>query len=88
MKTATMPALRVEPEFRDEIKSMLNKGESLSSFMENSLKQTVFFRKSRAEFIERGLQAEKEAKKTGVYFSSDEVLAELEAMLLKAESER
>ncbi|MBE8190388.1 MAG: hypothetical protein HAW58_05985, partial [Candidatus Thioglobus sp.] len=36
----------------------------------------------------RGLQAEKEAKKTGVYFSSDEVLAELEAMLLKAESER
>ncbi|SMM99994.1 Prevent host death protein, Phd antitoxin  len=88
MKTATIPALRVEPEFRDEIESILHKGESLSGFMASSLKQAVHFRKSREAFIEKGLLAEKEAKTTGVYFSSDEVLAELEQMLLKAESEQ
>lgn len=67
---------------------MVSKGESLSGFMASSLKQAVHFRKSQEAFIEKGLLAEQEAKTTGVYFSSDEVLAELEQILLKAESKQ
>jgi hypothetical protein len=36
------------------------------------------------EFIARGLAAREYAKRTGEYFSSEEVLSELDAMLLKA----
>ncbi len=85
MKTATIPALRVEPEFRDEIKSLLNKGESLSSFMASSLKQAVHFRKSRTDFIKKGLLAEKQAQQTDEYFNNEEVMEQLESMIEKAE---
>ncbi|TCF96440.1 prevent-host-death protein, partial [Paraburkholderia strydomiana] len=36
MKTATIPALRVEPELRRAAEEVLNDNESLSSFMEAS----------------------------------------------------
>ena len=88
MKTATIPALRVEPEFRDEIQSILHKGESLSGFIASSLKQAVHFRKSREAFIEKGLMAEKEANRTREYFSNDEVMAKLETMLKTAQDKR
>jgi hypothetical protein len=84
MKTATIPALRVEPEFRNEIESILVKGESLSNFMDSALKQAVHFRKSKADFIEKGLLAEKEAKKSDKYFSNDEVMTRLDSMLQEA----
>lgn len=84
MKTATMPALRVQPELRQAAEDILRPGETLSAFVEDSLRRNVEFRKTQQEFIKRGLASRDSAKKSGVYFSSDEVLAELDDMLAKA----
>jgi len=84
MKTATMPALRVQPELRQAAEEILRPGESLSAFVEDSLRRNVAFRKTQQEFIARGLASRDEAKKSGVYFSSEEVLAELDTIIASA----
>ncbi|MFH0933673.1 MAG: prevent-host-death protein, partial [Pseudomonadota bacterium] len=44
----------------------------------------VAFRRTQQEFIARGLASRDEAKRTGVYFSSEEVLAELDSIIAGA----
>ena len=84
MKTATLPSLRVEPELRDAAESVLQDGETLSGFIEASVRETIARRRTRAEFIARGLASRDEARRTGVYFAADQVHAELGRMLDKA----
>jgi hypothetical protein len=84
MKTATLPSLRVEPELREAAEGVLQEGESLSGFIEASVRETIERRRTRAEFIARGLLSRDEAKTTGVYFAADKVHAELGQMLAKA----
>jgi len=84
MKTATMPALRVQPELRQAAEEILRPGETLSAFVEDSLRRNVEFRRTQQEFISRGLASRDAAKKTGVYVSSEEVLQELDDILVKA----
>lgn len=81
MKTATLPSLRVDPELRQAAESVLHKGESLSSFMEQTLRDEVNRRRVQAEFIARGLAAREEAKRTGVYYTVDEVMSSLRNVL-------
>lgn len=81
MKTATMPALRVLPELRQAAEEILRPGETLSAFVEDSLRRNVEFRRTQQEFIARGLASSDDAKKSAVYFSSDEVLQELDDIL-------
>ena len=83
MKTATLPPLRVEPKFRKAAEAVLRDGESLSSLMEQSLRGEVNRRRMQAEFIARGLAAREDAKRTGVYFTVEESLASLDAILAK-----
>lgn len=82
MKTATMPALRVQPELRQAAEDTLRPGETLSAFVEDSLRRNVAFRRTQKEFIARGLASRDAAKKSGVYFSSEEVLQELDRILV------
>lgn len=84
MKTATMPALRVEPELRLAAENILRPGETLSAFVEDSLRRNVAFRRTQQEFIARGLASRDAAKQSGVYFSSEEVLQELDDILISA----
>lgn len=84
MKTATMPALRVQPELRQAAEDILRPGETLSAFVEDSVRRNVAFRKTQQEFIARGLASRDAAKKSGVYFTSDEVMQELGEILEKA----
>ncbi|CDZ29490.1 MULTISPECIES: YlcI/YnfO family protein [Rhizobium/Agrobacterium group] len=84
MKTATIPSLRVDPELRAAAESVLKEGETLSAFMEESLRRQVDYRKTQAEFIARGLKARDEAKRTGVYYSSEDVLNMMREKLEKA----
>lgn len=86
MKTATLPSLRVEPEFREKAEAVLEEGETLSLFIEKAVRLQINKRTVEKEFLAKALAAEAEAEATGVYYSSDEVLEELEAMLEKAES--
>ena len=85
MKTATIPALRVTPELRQAAESVLQEGETLSSFVEQSLRANIEHRLLQSEFIARGLAARDEARKTGEYVTAEKVLAELDAMLCRAE---
>ncbi|RUL72927.1 YlcI/YnfO family protein [Dyella choica] len=86
MKTATIPSLRVDPALREAAESVLHEGESLSSFMEESLQANISRRRMQREFIARGLASYEEAQRTGGYFSSDHVQAELEDMLREAQA--
>ena len=81
MKTATIPALRVEPALREAAQSVLASGETLSSFVEESLKANIERRKHQRDFIARGLASRDEAKRTGEYYSAESVLAELDDIL-------
>jgi len=84
MKTATMPALRVEPALRLAAEDMLRPGETLSAFVEDSLRRNVAFRRTQQEFIARGLASRDAAKESGEYVSAQEVLGKLSAKLEKA----
>ena len=86
MKSATLPSLRVAPELRQAAESVLRKGESLSSFMEQSLRDEVDRRRMLTEFIARGVASRDEARRTGEYYEAVVVHAELHAMLAKAKA--
>ncbi len=86
MKTATIPALRVEPKLREAAESVLANNETLSSFVEESLRTNIERRLHQQAFIARGLASRDEAKRTGKYHSADAVLAELTEMLAKAKA--
>lgn len=81
MKTASIPSVRVEPELRAEVESMLGEGETLSEFVEKSIREKVERRKTQEEFIARGLRSRDEAQRTGDYVEADTVLANLERKL-------
>ncbi|MDD2685680.1 MAG: prevent-host-death protein [Gallionella sp.] len=87
MKTATMPALRVQPELRQAAEEILRPGETISAFEEESLRRNVAFRRTQQEFIARGLASRDETKKTGVYFSSEETLTELDTIITSAKKQ-
>jgi hypothetical protein len=81
MKTATIPSVRVEPEFRAEVESVLVEGETLSEFVEASVRASVERRRVRAEFIARGLRSRDEARRTGQYVDFDVAVAGLQRKL-------
>ncbi|MCB2170979.1 MAG: prevent-host-death protein [Deltaproteobacteria bacterium] len=86
MKTATIPSLRVEPELRNAAESVLHNGETLSSFVVQSLRANIKRRQLQHEFVERGLASRDEARKTGEYFKAEDVLRELDDMLFQAQN--
>ena len=86
MKSASFPSLRVEPELRQAAEAVLREGESLSNFMEQSLRDQVTRRRLQHEFMARGLASRDEARRTREYFDAPSVHAELRAMLTKSSS--
>jgi predicted transcriptional regulator len=81
MKTSTIPSLRVTPELRVAAESVLQEGETLSGFVEQSLRQNIQRRQAQQEFIARGLASAADAERTGEYFDAEDVLRELDVML-------
>lgn len=86
MKTASIPSIRVNQKLRQEAQGVLQEGESLSSFVEQSIRSNIARRQSQQEFIARGLASRNEAKRSGEYFSAQDVLGELDDMLAAAGS--
>jgi predicted transcriptional regulator len=84
MKTATIPSLRVEPELRTAVEDVLEEGETLSSFVERSIREGVQRRQAQREFIARGLKSRKAAVRNRDYVPAGKVLGRLEGMLQKA----
>jgi hypothetical protein len=71
---------------RRAAESVLEDGESLSRFVEDSVREGIERRRLRSEFVARGLASRDEAKHSGEYFSADQVQSELDGMLEEAEA--
>ena len=81
MKTATIPSVRVEPELRAEVESLLSEGETVSEFVEASVRATVLRRRNQAEFIARGLRSLDDARSTNDYVDADVIVQTLQRKL-------
>lgn len=88
MKTANLPSVRVEPELRAELESLLEAGETLSGFVEAAVRASVHRRRAQAEFVARGLRSLDEARRTGKYVDADVVVGKLQRKLEAARARR
>lgn len=84
MKTATLPSLRVEPDLRDAVESVLREGESVSGFVESSVRTEIERRHFQHVFIERGLVARDRARRDGEYVDAADVVRQLRSKLANA----
>ena len=85
MKSATIPPLRVTPDLRSAAENVLREGETLSNFVEESVRSQIERRRMQQEFIGRGLAARDEARASGIYFTQAEVMNSLRSILKRAE---
>ena len=81
MKTAIIPQVRVEPELRADLESVLRDGETLSEFVETTVRNAVEYRRAQAEFHARGEAAWQEYQRTGKSISAAHVTQELRDLL-------
>lgn len=88
MKSATIPPLRVTPELRSAAENVLREGETLSNFVEESVRGQIERRQLQQEFIARGLAARDEARGSGTWFTQAEVTASLRGILKRAEEKQ
>lgn len=64
MKSAVIPQVRVEPELRAELEAVLRPGETLSQFVEASVRSAVEIRRVQTRFHERGQAALEHCQRT------------------------
>jgi len=81
MKTSSFPSLRVEPELREAAESVLREGETLTSLIETSVRETIQRRRQQEEFIARGLRTREESQRTGITYAAEAFHSELQRRL-------
>jgi hypothetical protein len=81
VKSAVIPQVRVEPELRAELEALLLQDETLSEFVEASVRNAVAFRRMQMRFHERGQAAWEHHQNMGLPAPADEVVAKLQAKL-------
>ena len=79
MKTAVIPEVRVEPELRADLDSVLLPGETLTEFVETSVRRAIEFRRVQSDFAARCDASLAAYERTGVSIPTDVVLSKLEA---------
>ncbi len=79
VRTATFPSVRTTPATRELAESVLNAGETLSQFIEDSLKRNIERRQADKAFIAKGLKARDDAKQSGQYVTVAHTMARLRA---------
>jgi predicted transcriptional regulator len=82
MKSASIPSIRVEPALREQVEAVLAEGESLSEFVETSVRDGLRRRQVQAEFVARGMASLAKARASGEYVEVADTLAKLDAMLV------
>lgn len=81
MKTAILPQVRVEPQLRADVEAVLREGETLSDFLESTVRQAVDYRRMQAEFGARADAAWSRFRQTGAGVPAEEVVAEMRGRL-------
>ena len=73
---------------RAEVESLLGDGETVSQFVESSVRAAVLRRRVQSEFLARGMRSLEEARQTGDYVDADVVLQTLRSRLDAARSQQ
>ena len=81
MKTAVIPQIRVEPELRTQLESVLRAGETLTEFVEASVRNAIAFRRVQTSFQARAQAASEAYHQTGVSVPVETVLKKLQSKL-------
>jgi hypothetical protein len=81
MKTAVIPQIRVEPELRAELESVLRHGETLTDFVEVTVRNAIAFRRVQTAFHVRAQAASEEYHRTGVATPVEAALDRLQSKL-------
>jgi len=81
MKSATLPAVRVEPDLRNELEAVLDANETISAFVEEAVRNAVNYRRTQAEFLARGEQAWQDYQRTGQSRPAAEVFDQIQARI-------
>ena len=81
MKSAVIPQIRVEPELRTELESVLRQGETLTDFVEASVRNAIAFRRVQTSFHARARAASEAYHQTGVSVAVETVLKKLQSKL-------
>ena len=84
MKSTTFPFIRVDAELRQAARKVFRDGEMLPGFVGQSILEQLQRRNLRQEFIDRGLRSGESARNSGEYYTTEQVLAELDDVLKKA----
>jgi signal transduction protein with GAF and PtsI domain len=81
MKSAVIPQIRVEPALRAELESVLRQGETLTEFVEATVRNAIAFRRVQTDFHARAQAASDEYHRTGVSVPVEAVVQRLRAKL-------
>lgn len=81
MKSAIIPQIRVEPALRSELESVLVEGETLTDFVEASVRNAIAHRRVQTAFHARAQEASRTYHQTGVSVPVEAVLEKLQAKL-------
>lgn len=78
MKTAVIPQVRVEPKLRADLDSVLLPSETLTEFIESSVRRAVEYRRVQKDFATRCEESLATYERSGVSIPADEVLSKLQ----------
>jgi hypothetical protein len=87
MNETVKPSVLDDAEFHAAAESVLREGETVADLIDHSARAEVQYRREQAEFFARGLASLEEAERTGIWYSAEEVHAELRAKLEKRKAE-
>ena len=88
MENASVQTLEVNGTLSAAAKSVLQEGETLAGFVEEAIRLNIAHREAQREFLARGMLAREEAKQSGQYVSSDEMLNRLDMSLATARAKQ
>jgi len=81
MKSAVIPQIRVEAELRAELEAVLEQGETLTDFVEASVRNAIAFRRVQTAFHARAQAASQAYHQSGISVPVEPVLDRLQAKL-------
>jgi hypothetical protein len=81
MKTATLPAVRVEPALRSAAEAVLDQGESLSDFVASCVRDGVAWRRTQDAFLARASEAVERSEREDSGIPAQEMLRQMDARL-------
>lgn len=81
MSETVKPSVLDDAEFHAAAESVLREGETVADLIDRSARAEVEYRREQAEYIARGLASLEEAERTGVWYTTEDVLSMMRAKL-------